>query len=48
MFKDLEKDGDISKDDSKKAQDNMQKVHDVYIAEIGTLSDEKEKEIMDE
>jgi ribosome recycling factor len=39
------KDGALSEDDEKKAADELQKLTDKYIAEIGKTLDEKEKEI---
>ena len=41
----LEKAGDLSKDDARRHQDEMQKVTDQYIKEIDTLLAAKEKEI---
>lgn len=45
-LKKLEKDGEITEDELKKAQDNVQKVTDKYVKEIDTLLDAKEKDIM--
>ena len=45
-LKKLEKEGEITEDDLKKAQDNVQKMTDKYITEIDTLLDIKEKDIM--
>ena len=45
-LKKLEKEGEITEDDLKKAQDNVQKMSDKYIKEIDTLLDIKEKDIM--
>ena len=45
-LKKLEKEGEITEDDLKKAQDNVQKMTDKYIKEIDTLLDIKEKDIM--
>jgi ribosome recycling factor len=41
----LEKAGDLSKDDARRHQDELQKVTDQYIKEIDTLLAAKEKEI---
>lgn len=45
-LKKLEKEGEITEDDLKKAQDNVQKMTDKYVKEIDTLLDAKEKDIM--
>ena len=45
-LKKLEKDGDISEDDSKREADQVQKATDQTIAEIETVVAAKEKEIM--
>ena len=45
-LKKLEKEGEITEDDLKKAQDNVQKMTDKYIKETDTLLDIKEKDIM--
>ena len=45
-LKKLEKDGEITEDELKKAQDNVQKVTDKYVKEIDSLLDAKEKDIM--
>lgn len=45
-LKKLEKEGEITEDDLKKAQYNVQKMTDKYIKEIDTLLDIKEKDIM--
>ena len=42
----LKKDGDLSEDELKKAEDDIQKVTDTYIKQIDTLTVAKEKEIM--
>ncbi len=44
--KQLEKDKEITQDDSKSAQDQIQKITDKYIAEIDTILKEKEQEIL--
>ncbi len=46
-FKDLLKDKEISEDESRKAEDNIQKLTDKYIAEIDKLLEAKEKEMME-
>lgn len=45
--KKLEKDGDISEDDLRRAQDEIQKLTDRYIEQIDELLKAKEKEIME-
>jgi len=44
--KKLEKDKEISQDDSKSAQDQIQKITDKYIAEIDKILKDKEQEIL--
>ncbi len=46
-LKKLQKNGDISEDELKDAEGKIQKMTDSYIAQINSLSDEKEKEIME-
>lgn len=46
MIKALEKDKDLSEDDSKAAQDKIQKITDKYVDETQKLTDNKEKEIL--
>jgi len=46
-IKGKEKDKTISEDDSKKAQDNIQKQTDEYIAQIDKIMQTKEKEILE-
>ena len=46
MLKMLEKDKDISQDDERRGQDEVQKLHDKYIGEIKSLLEAKEKDIM--
>jgi ribosome recycling factor len=41
------KKGDFTEDEKKKSGDDVQKITDSYIAEIGKLSESKEKEIME-
>lgn len=47
MLKELEKDGDITEDESRKGQDDVQKLTDKYIKEIDHVAELKEKEIME-
>jgi ribosome recycling factor len=47
ILKSLKKDGDISEDDAFKAQDQVQKITDEFIAKIDTVYKEKEKEILE-
>ncbi|HHY03748.1 MAG TPA: ribosome recycling factor [Thermoanaerobacterales bacterium] len=44
-IKKLEKNGDISEDESKRAQDEVQKLTDLYIEEIDKAFEKKEKDI---
>jgi len=46
-LKKMQKNGDISEDELKDAESKIQKMTDSYIAQVNSLSDEKEKEIMD-
>lgn len=46
-LKSLEKDGSLSKDDSKKAQDKVQKITDEAIKQVDLLLKEKEAECME-
>lgn len=46
-IKKLEKDKTISEDETKKAQDDIQKLTDKYIKEIDTVMAAKEKEVME-
>ena len=45
-LKQLEKEGEITEDDLKKAQDNVQKMTDKYTKEVDVLLEVKEKDIM--
>ena len=45
-LKKLEKEGEITEDDLKKAQENVQKMTDKYVKEIDVLLDAKENDIM--
>ena len=46
-LKKQQKAGEITEDDLKKMEDELQKLTDKYIAEINSIYDSKEKEIMD-
>ena len=46
-LKKMQKSGDISEDELKDAETRIQKMTDSYIAQVNSLSDEKEKEIME-
>ncbi|TVQ19275.1 MAG: ribosome recycling factor [Spirochaetaceae bacterium] len=46
-LKKAEKDGEISEDDLKRAEDEVQKVTDAHIEQINARVDEKEKEILE-
>lgn len=46
MVKDLEKEKEISEDDSKNAQSRIQKLTDKYIEDVQKMIDNKEKEIL--
>ncbi len=46
-LKKLEKDKEISQDDYKRAQDQMQKITDAFMTEIETFGKDKEKELME-
>jgi len=45
-YKKAEKDGDMSKDESKTNQDAAQKLTDKYVKTIDSLASEKEKDIL--
>jgi ribosome recycling factor len=47
MFKELEKDGDISEDDLRRDLEKVQKVHDEYIEKVNESQVRKEKEVME-
>ena len=47
MLKGFKKDGDISEDESFKAQDQVQKITDEFIKEIDDAYAAKEKEILE-
>lgn len=46
-FKDLLKDKDITEDDERRAEDAVQKITDGFIAEIDTILQAKEQELME-
>lgn len=46
-LKDLEKEKEISEDDERRAQDEIQKLTDVHINNVDQLAAEKEKELME-
>ena len=46
-FRDMLKDKMITEDEDRKAQDDIQKLTDKYVAEVDALLEEKETEIMD-
>ena len=43
----MEKDKDISQDESKRAQGSLQKITDQYVSQMDSLGTEKEKEVME-
>lgn len=47
LIKVLKKDGDVAEDDAFKAQDQVQKITDEYIALVDDIYNEKEKEILE-
>ncbi len=47
QIRSLEKNKDISQDESRRAQDQIQKITDSYINEVDLLGAEKEKEVME-
>jgi ribosome recycling factor len=47
MLKELEKDKDISEDDERRGQDEIQKLTDAYIAKVEKLLAEKEADLME-
>jgi ribosome recycling factor len=46
LLKKMEKEKEVSQDDEKRGHDEMQKLHDHYIAEINNTLERKEKDIM--
>ncbi len=47
MIKEMEKEGDISEDDSHRAADKVQRKHDEFIKQSDEIADKKEKEVME-
>lgn len=47
FLKDLEKEGEITEDELRRGQDEVQKLTDKYIAEVDSVVKAKEKEIME-
>lgn len=43
----MEKDGELTEDELKKAQDEVQKITDKFIKEIDAVATAKEKDIME-
>ena len=43
----MQKKSEISEDDSKRGQDEIQKLTDKYVEEVNTVVEAKEKEIME-
>ncbi len=46
-FKSLLKEKEITEDEARKAEDDIQKLTDTYVAEVDTLLDAKEKDLME-
>ena len=46
MLKSLEKDKDITEDENKKGQTEIQKITDEFVKKVDDITDEKEKEVM--
>lgn len=46
-LKKLEKGKEISEDDRKRGEDEIQKITDIYVKEVDTILSKKEKELMD-
>jgi ribosome recycling factor len=46
-IKDLLKDKDITEDDSRRAEDQVQKLTDKYVAEVDRLLEQKETDLME-
>ena len=46
-LKKSQKDGDLSEDELKRAEDEVQKLTDTYIDKVNSMLDEKEKEILE-
>ncbi len=47
LVKSLKKDGEVSEDDAYKAQDEIQKITDTFVAKVDGCYKEKEKEILE-
>lgn len=47
QFKKAQKDGELPEDDSRRLQDQVQKLHDKYIAEVEEVVKKKEAEVME-
>ncbi|NLC63053.1 MAG: ribosome recycling factor, partial [Thermoanaerobacterales bacterium] len=47
ILKKMQKNGDISEDELKRSQDEIQKITDKYIDEVDKVLSAKEKEIME-
>lgn len=47
MFKELKNEKELSEDEMYRAQDEVQKITDDYVAQIDTINSEKEKEIIE-
>jgi len=47
MLKELEKDKDISEDEERRAQDDIQKVTDAYVAKVDVALSTKEKDLLE-
>ena len=46
QFKKMKKNSEITEDDQKSAENDIQKIHDAAIKELDKIASEKEKEIM--
>ncbi len=46
-YKKAQKNGDVSEDDAHRATDQVQKLHDKYIAQIDDILKKKEAEVME-
>ena len=47
LLQDAQKDGDISEDESRSAQDRVQKLTDEYVDRIDEIANKKSEEIME-
>ncbi|KAA1295230.1 MAG: ribosome recycling factor [SAR202 cluster bacterium] len=47
MFRSMEKEKEISQDDSRRAQENLQKVTDTFTSKMDVMKSDKEKELME-